>query len=102
MTNRSSPHILNTSANLLGFAFIVLTTIKGFHLPQAGIIDELVALLVIIFALSSLVSFASMRSEGERISRAYETVADYVFLLGLLILTIVTVLVSVDLLAFGK
>ena len=38
MENKS-PHILNTSANLLGFTFLVLVSVKSLGLSEKGITD---------------------------------------------------------------
>ena len=94
--NGKSPHILNTSANLLGFTFIVLSSIKGFGLPQAGIIDELTSFCVVLFAISCLVSFAAMRAHDEQQSSKLELIAEYIFFGGLLIVTAIAILLALD------
>ena len=60
--NEKSPHILNTSANLLGLCFIVLTTLKANNHTEGTIIDELTAVAIIMFMTSCILSFLSMRS----------------------------------------
>ena len=100
--NSKSPHILNTSSNLLGFSFLVLTSIKGLGLPQDGWIDEIVAICVVIFSLSCFFSFLSMRAKRESRAQELESLADYVFLAGLSILTIVSILFALGLIAFTK
>ena len=97
-----SPHILNTSANLLGFTFLVLTSIKGFGLPQAGFIDEFVAVCVVIFSFSCFFSFLSMRSKKAELIEQYETWSDYLFLAGLIILALVSALLSLAIVTFAK
>lgn len=99
--NRKSSHILSTSSNLLGFTFLVLTSIKGLGLPQGGLIDESVALCVALFASSSWLSFLSIRTEDDLRSDWYESIADYVFLAGLAVITLVTVLMAFDIIVFN-
>lgn len=88
-----SPHILNTSATLLGICFVVLTSLNVMQVTARTIMDELTTAGIIMFMASSLLSFLAMRNEhaaGER----YERIADFVFLAGLLFLFITTLLLS--------
>ena len=100
--NRKSPHILNTSANLLGFTFIVLSSIKGFGIPQAGIIDELTAACVALFAVSCAVSFASMQSTSDKRGKYLELSAEYIFFTGLLIVTAISLLLAFDIIKLSN
>ncbi|RZJ15997.1 hypothetical protein [Pedobacter frigiditerrae] len=88
-----SPHILNTSANLLGFCFIVLTSVKISKLEESSFIDEGAALAIIIFMSSCLLSFLAMRSTTVRASKM-ERGADVLFLVGLIVLFITTMLIA--------
>ena len=91
--NDRSPHILNTSATLLGICFIVLTSLNVMDLTTKTIMDELTTAAIVMFMASSLLSFLSMRSKrspGER----YEKIADFVFLAGLFFLFITTMLLA--------
>ena len=91
--NDRSPHILNTSATLLGICFIVLTSLNVMDLTAKTIMDELTTAAIVMFMTSSLLSFLSMRSKsspGER----YEKIADFVFLAGLFFLFITTILLA--------
>jgi E3 ubiquitin-protein ligase DOA10 len=74
----SSPHILNTSANLMGLCFIILTSIELLKIKTTTYLDEIVLLAIILFMTSSIVSFLSMKTTG-KISIRFENVADYVF-----------------------
>jgi cytochrome bd-type quinol oxidase subunit 2 len=94
--NNKSPHILNTSSNLLGISFILLSTIKGLGLPQAGLIDEIASVLVVIFAVSCTLSFISIRTRNDALSNTYENWADAIFLSGLLFITITALLFAFD------
>jgi hypothetical protein len=76
--NDKSPHILNTSANLLCLCFLVLTSIKVLNLQEASIIDEITTVALIFFMINCILSFLSMRSNKPK-SKKYETIADYIF-----------------------
>ena len=93
--NDQSPHILNTSATLLGICFVVLTSPNVMNLTQRTIMDELTTLAIVMFMASSLLSFISMRSR-KGISYRYERVADFVFLAGLLFLFVTTMLLALN------
>lgn len=84
--NNKSPHILNASSNLVGFSFIVLTTIQALHGTAATIIDEIAALEILIFIASSFFSFLSIRENLEKKSYFYENIADVIFFVGLTLL----------------
>lgn len=88
-----SPHILNTSATLLGICFVVLTSLNVMQLTTKTIMDELTTAAIVMFMASSLLSFLSMRSK-ESMGERYEKVADFVFLAGLLFLFITTMLLA--------
>lgn len=88
-----SPHILNTSANLLGFCFIVLTSVKISNLKESSFIDEGAALAIVIFMSSCLLSFIAMRNKTNR-SLKMERWADLLFLSGLIVLFITTMLIA--------
>ena len=88
-----SPHILNTSATLLGICFLVLTSLNVMNVTAKTILDELTTAATVMFMTSSLLSFLSMRSKrstGER----FEKIADFVFLAGLFFLFITTLLLA--------
>ncbi len=91
--NGNSQHILSASSNLLGFCFIVLTSLKVMKLEETTFIDEITAAGILLFMSSSLLSFLSMRSSGKFETR-YENIADILFLLGLLLLFVTTILIS--------
>lgn len=94
--SKKSPHILSTSAQLLGLCFIVLTAFRIQRLYEASTIDEMTAVAAILFMASSILSFLSMRrnSDGQD---SFEKVADVIFLLGLGIMFLVIMLVTFDL-----
>jgi hypothetical protein len=90
--NYKSPHILNTSATLLGLCFIVLTSLNINNRMEKSIIDELTALAILMFMVSCLMSFLSIRSKNVKSVR-YEKIADLIFLSGLFFLFIITTLI---------
>lgn len=93
MRENRSPHILNTSANLLGFCFIVLTSVKVAKLHESTFIDEGAALAIVLFMSSCLLSFLAMRSKNVN-SNKLESTADILFLCGLIVLFITTMLIA--------
>lgn len=91
-----SPHILNTSANLLGFCFIVLTSVKVSKLEESSFIDEGAAFAIVIFMSSCLLSFLAMRNNHVN-SIKLERLADILFLCGLIVLFVTTMLIALNL-----
>ncbi len=95
--NNKSPHILNTSANLLGFCLIVITSIKVAKFGDATIIDNVTGVAAICLMLSCILSFLAMKTVGRVKSNRLEYIADVVFLVALLCLSATIVLVSFNL-----
>ena len=91
--NDNSQHILTTSSNLLGFCFIVLTSLKVLKLQETTVIDEITAVAILFFMTSSIMSFMSMRST-KKFGIRYEYIADIIFLSGLLLLFVTTMLIT--------
>lgn len=87
--NNKSPHILNTSATLMGLCFIVLTSFSINKMAEKSMIDELTALAILMFMISCVLSFLSMRSI-KKSGILYEQIADIIFLAGLFFLFITT------------
>ncbi|MNK63045.1 hypothetical protein D3C87_822460 [compost metagenome] len=98
MAENRSPHILSTSANLLGICFIVLTSLKKLNLADSSIIDEFAVAAVILFMTSCILSFISMR-KGDAVSQRLEKSADFIFLSGLVVLFIATILIAFNLIS---
>jgi len=86
-----SRHILPTSSNLLGLCFVILTFIKLSRIANETIIDESIGSLIFLFLVSSVMSYISMRSK--RKSELYEKIADFIFLAGLCLLTLVSLVI---------
>lgn len=96
MKNNTSIHILNASSNLLGFCFVILTSIRFLKLSEKTYIDETVTIALVFFMLSCILSFLSIRGNIKSNGR-FENVADYFFLggMGILFLTAVLILFNV-------
>ena len=87
MKTDKSPHILNASSNLLGICFVVLTSLKLLKVSDTTIIDELTAF--------TILAFLSLRSESNR-AKYYERIADTIFLIGLILMFVTTMLLTFD------
>ena len=96
MAENRSPHILSTSANLLGICFIVLTSLKKLALTDGSLIDEFSVAAVMFFTTSCILSFISMRRQVTASHRP-EKAADLIFLSGLLVLFLATILIAFNL-----
>ena len=90
---KNIPHILNTSATLLGLCFVVLTSFKINKFNEGSIIDELTSFAIIMFLSSCVFSYLSIRSINQSIEK-FEKMADIVFLLGLFLLFVITMLIT--------
>ena len=96
--NDKSPHILNASSNLLGICFVVLTSLKLLKISGKTIIDEITTFAVVLFMLSCILSFLSIRGTLKS-SRKFEKIADYLFLGGLGLLFLTTILFAFNVIA---
>ncbi|NTU42558.1 MAG: hypothetical protein HGA78_05815 [Nitrospirales bacterium] len=92
--NHVSHHILPTSSNLLALCFLLVTSIKAMGLANLSLVDDLTAGAIVIFLFSSIFSYAAMRSEKK--SDIYERIADGIFLAGLAFLTIISLIITFE------
>jgi hypothetical protein len=97
MPSEKSPHILNTSSNLLGFCLIVLTSIKISKFNEATIIDEITGIAAIMLMFSCIFSFLAMKATKETKANKLEGTADIVFLVALTCIAVTIILVSFNL-----
>lgn len=97
MERNKSQHILNTSSNLLGFCLVVLTSLKISKLSEVSKIDEMTGVASILLIASCLLSFLSIRTNKQKLVAKYENVADYIFIVGLFLVFIITFLVAFSL-----
>jgi hypothetical protein len=95
MENRqsNSGHILNASANLVGLCFIALTSLKVFKLPAESLIDDISAGALLLFTISTILSYLSLRTTTKR-GEDFEHVAEYIFLTGLVLILAMTLLLT--------
>ncbi|HEX7754199.1 MAG TPA: hypothetical protein VF421_02550 [Niabella sp.] len=90
--NQKSQHILNAASNLVGICFILITSLRLFsNRGSKTVMDEVAAIAILFFMASCILSFLSIRSGGAK-SRRLENIADYIFLTGLGLLFITTLL----------
>lgn len=94
MSNKTSPHILSTSANLLGFCLFVITSLHFTNKRALTLVDELTAIISLFLATSSVLSFLSIRTENPWLESKLETVADYFFIIALVGILFVILLIA--------
>jgi len=95
MANKTSQHILGTSANLLGFCLFVITSFHITNKTETSIIDELTSIVAVFLATSCFFSFFSIRTKDPNKEQRLETIADYLFvasLTGILLIILLIVL----------
>ena len=98
-----SHHILPTSANLLGFTFIVLTTVKSMGLSQHGVTDNVAGVCVVLFSISTLLSFVSVSGDDYSFKTyVSERFAQWFFLAAVSLCTILALLLAFDVVNLGK
>ncbi|HUQ64753.1 MAG TPA: hypothetical protein VM101_01260 [Flavitalea sp.] len=83
MDNTTSPHILGTSANLLGFCLIVITSLHIAQKTESTRMDELTSIVALLLTFSSILSFISIRTENVRKEKRLEMLADLMFFTAL-------------------
>jgi hypothetical protein len=96
MANNTSQHILNTSANLLGFCLFVITSLHIANAAEALIIDELTSFVAVLLTISCICSFISIRTSDPRTEKRFEDVADYLFLIALIGILITILIITFD------
>ncbi len=92
-----SKHILPTSSNLLGICFVILNFVQLWKVGRVEkvVIDKMVGVSMTLFLLASVLSYSSMRSRTK--ADLYEKIADIVFLLGLISLTVIAAICTFEL-----
>lgn len=93
--NDKSPHILNAASNFLGICFVIITSLKVLNISYKSIIDECTTVAAFVFMASCILSFLSIRGSVRNGGRA-EYIADILFISGLLILFVTTILFSLN------
>ncbi|WP_305365159.1 hypothetical protein [Daejeonella sp.] len=97
MANYTSQHILNTSANLLGFCLFVITSLRITNQIETHIIDELTSVIAVLLTCSCIFSFISIRTQNEIKEKRFETIADYFFMVSLIGILIIILLITLNL-----
>jgi hypothetical protein len=98
MNNNSSDlshHILPNSATMVGACIMVITIVKAMGPGLAHyLIDKTLAIDSVLFMISALLSFSSIRLKQS--SERLERWAELIFLLGLVSMTVITVVFSFE------
>lgn len=94
MANNTSQHILNTSANLLGFCLFVITSLRIANQMEIHIIDELTSIIALLLTISCVFSFISIRTKYKNREVKFETIADYFFITSLIGIFIIILLIT--------
>ncbi len=96
MANNTSPHILGTSANLLGFCLFVITSLHINNQIETHIIDELTSLVAIVLTFSCIFSFTSIRTSNAKREKSSEAIADYLFFVALIGILLIILLITLN------
>jgi hypothetical protein len=94
MANKTSQHILNTSATLLGFCLFVITSLHIANKTENHIIDELTSVIAVLLTFSCIISFTSIRTTNSVREKLFETIADYFFVAALVGILIIILLIT--------
>jgi len=79
-----------TASTLLGICFAMLGYINVLAINEKTLLDEILAIAIVLFFGATICSYLSMRSDKHGLR--YERTADIIFLCGLGLLTIVALI----------
>jgi amino acid transporter len=96
MPNTTSQHILNTSANLLGFCLFVITSLHITNTAETTKIDEFTSVIALLLTFSCMFSFISIRTKSPKRELRFETIADYLFMASLIGILIIILLITLN------
>jgi amino acid transporter len=96
MANNTSPHILTTSANLLGFCLFVITSLHISNRIETHVIDEFTSVIAFLLTCSCIFSFISIRTKSIERENKFETIADYFFISGLIGILVIILLITMN------
>jgi len=88
--NSKNNHILTTSSNLLGICFLIFSLVRASGMQNKTLLDDLCLVAMLLFMVSSVFSFISMRFTKNQDS--YEKYADVIFICALGFLCLITIL----------
>ncbi|HEU0112835.1 MAG TPA: hypothetical protein VFQ73_18310 [Flavisolibacter sp.] len=94
MAKNTSQHILNTSANLLGFCLFVITSLRIANQTEMHRIDEFTSVIAVLLTCSCIFSFISIRTPEMKKASRFESVAEYFFVVSLLGILIVILFIT--------
>jgi hypothetical protein len=93
--NDLSHHILPNSATMVGVCVMVISIVKGMPTDTVNyFIDKALAIDCVLFMASALFSFLSIRLEKSTLG--LERLAEIIFILGLVSLTVIAVIFSFE------
>lgn len=98
MANNTSQHILNTSANLLGFCLFIITSLHVSNKVENNLIDKFTSIIALLLTISSLFSFISIRTQNPEKEKRLEEIANYFFIISLLGIFTIILLIMFNLL----
>jgi predicted membrane channel-forming protein YqfA (hemolysin III family) len=84
MANKTSQHILGTSANLLGFCLFIITSLHLTNKSENTLIDEFTSVVALLLTVSTIFSFISIRTVDKIRENKLEQIADYLFIISLI------------------
>lgn len=94
-TNDLSRHILPNSATMVGVCIMVISIVKSMPSNMVSyLIDKALAIDSVLFLISALFSFLSIRLERSTLS--LERWAEMIFILGLVSMTMIAVIFSFE------
>ncbi len=96
MANNTSPHILATSANLLGFCLFVITSLHIANQIENHLVDEFTSIVAVLLTTASVFSFISIRTKKENREQLFEKIADYLFVAALIGILIIILLITLN------
>lgn len=96
MANNTSPHILTTSANLLGFCLFVITSLHISNRIETHVIDEFTSIVAVLLTFSCIFSFNSIRTKSIDREKRFENIADYFFISGLVGILVIILLITMN------
>lgn len=80
MNKNYTPYIINSSANLLGICFVIITGLKISGVALYTLADEVAMFASIGFMSSLILSYLSIRTKKD--TTRYERIADIIFILA--------------------
>lgn len=81
---KKTTHILNASANLLGFCLFVITSLHIANLTESHFIDKITSGVAVFLTVSCFCSYISIRTKNPKRELRMEIIADYFFVASLL------------------